>query len=44
MGIGKAADYWEEIEKILKQKKGIKDKQETIDNLERQFSQGRSGM
>jgi hypothetical protein len=27
MGIGKASDYWEEIEKLLKQKKGIKDRQ-----------------
>ena len=27
MGISKAAEYWEDIEKILKQKKGMKDKQ-----------------
>ncbi len=43
MGISKAGEYWEEIEKVLKQKKGIKDKQETVDNLERQFNQSRGG-
>ena len=27
MGISKAAEYWDQIERIVKQKKGIKDKQ-----------------
>lgn len=33
MGVGKAEQYWTDIELMLKQKKGIKDNQRTNDEL-----------
>lgn len=33
MGVGKAEEYWSDIESMLKQKKGIKDIQRTNDDL-----------
>lgn len=44
MGIGKAAEYWDDIEELLKKKKGTVDSKRTSDDLERQFSLGRSGL
>lgn len=44
MGIGMAAEYWTEIEQLLKSKKGIKDGKKITEELERQFTLGRSGV
>jgi hypothetical protein len=44
MGIGKAAEYWDDIEELLKSKKGIKDGKKMTEELERQFGLARSGI
>jgi len=44
MGVGKAEEYWPQIEEMLKQKKGTKNSQKTSDELERQFNLSRSGI
>lgn len=44
MGIGKAEEYWGQIEVLLKSKKGSKDGKKVSEELERQFSLGRSGV
>jgi hypothetical protein len=44
MGIVKAAEYWNDIEQLLRTNKGIKDGKKITEELERQFSLGRSAL
>ena len=44
MGVPKAEEYWTDIEKLLKAKRGSHEAKKTSHELERQFSAGRSGL